>query len=194
VPSSIWDHAGPLGSDAWQQVRLHAYHSEQVLCRSPALAEIGRLAGLHHERLDGTGYHRGIGAAQLSAPARVLAAADTFSALVSERAHRPAYSRERAEAELASLVKAGALDGDVVSAVVADDPRSAPRRVRPAGLTDRQLDVLRLVARGLSNREIGTALVISPRTAERHVQDVYQRIGVSSRAAAAMFAMQRGLL
>ncbi|HMI72704.1 MAG TPA: helix-turn-helix transcriptional regulator, partial [Solirubrobacteraceae bacterium] len=70
----------------------------------------------------------------------------------------------------------------------------APRVAAPAGLTARQIEVLRLVAEGLSNPEIAARLVVSRRTAERHVQDIYARIGVSSRAAAALFAMEHDLL
>lgn len=195
VPSRIWEHPGPLGSDAWLQVRLHAYHSEHVLGRCAALAPLAPLAGMHHDRLDGSGYHRGAAADRLPVPARVLGAADTYRALRSERPHRAAMGADRAAAVLADEVRAGRLDADAVAAVVAAaDGARTTRRARPAGLTDRQVQVLRLLAGGLSNRAIGTALVISPGTAEHHVQDVYARIGVSSRAAAALFAMQHGLL
>ncbi len=195
VPTAIWEHRGSLGSDAWMQVRLHAYHSEQVLARCPPLRSLATLAGQHHDRLDGSGYHRGATAAQLSMTARVLAAADVHQALVSERPWRRAHSRERAAALLRAEVKAGRLDDDAVRAVLAAvDGGTVVARTRPAGLTDRQIEVLCLVARGLSNRAIGELLVISPRTAEHHVQDVYARIGVSSRAAVAMYAMSHGLL
>jgi HD-GYP domain-containing protein (c-di-GMP phosphodiesterase class II)/DNA-binding CsgD family transcriptional regulator len=195
VPTAIWEHPGPLGSDAWAQVRLHAYHSEQMLGRCTALAPLATLAGMHHDRLDGSGYHRGAGAAQLTIPARVLAAADAFHALRSPRPHRAALPPERAAAVLRGEARAGRLDADAVAAVLATaDGASTVRRAGPAGLTGRQAQVLRLVARGLSNRAIGAELVISPRTAEHHVQDVYARIGVSSRAAAALYAMQHGLL
>ena len=92
--------------------------------------------------------------------------------------------------------RAGALDPDAVSAVLAaaDQAGSAPRPARPADLTERQVEVLRLLARGLSNPQIAHALVISRRTAERHVQDIYGKIGVSSRAGAALFAMENDLL
>jgi DNA-binding NarL/FixJ family response regulator len=85
----------------------------------------------------------------------------------------------------------------------AAQPASPPRppgrasitTTRPAAaLSDREVEVLRLVAGGLSNRQIAAALVISPRTVEHHVQHVYTKIGVSTRAAAAMFAMEHGLL
>lgn len=194
VPNGVWEHQGPLGSDAWMQVRLHAYHSEHILGRCSPLAPIARLAGTHHERLDGTGYHRGATAAQLSMPARVLAAADVHQALLADRPHRPAHPPERAAAVLRSESRTGRLDPEAVGAVLAASGVAGARRIRPAGLTERQVEVLRLIAGGLSNQGIADALVISRRTAEHHVQDVYARIGVSSRAAAAMFAMQHGLL
>lgn len=195
VPNGIWEHTGPLGSDAWSQIRLHAYHGEQMLRRCAPLAPLAPLAGMHHDRLDGSGYHRGAAAAQLPTVARVLAAADVRQALVCDRPHRAAHSPERASEILRAEADAGRLDPDAVAAVLAAaDGAPRTRRARPAGLTERQVEVLGLMARGLSNKAIGEALVISPRTAEHHVQDVYARIGVSSRAAAAMFAMQHGLL
>ncbi|MFD2091473.1 HD domain-containing phosphohydrolase [Blastococcus deserti] len=195
VATGVWEHAGPLGSDAWQQVRLHAYHSEQILARSAGLAAVARLAGAHHERLDGGGYHRGIPGAQLSVPARVIAVADRYAALVSDRPQRPAQTPAQARAILGGEARDGRLDPDAVRAVVsAAEGTTGGRATPPAGLTRRQVDVLRLMAQGLSNRAIADRLVISPRTAEHHVQDVYARIGVTSRAAAALFAMEHGLL
>jgi DNA-binding NarL/FixJ family response regulator len=126
----------------------------------------------------------------------VLAAADAFQAMTQPRAHRPARAPAEAAAQLTDDARAGRLDPDAVRAVVeaAGERPGALRRARPAGLTERQVEVLRLVAQGLSNRRIAERLVISPRTAEHHVQDVYARIGVSSRAAAALFAMEHDLL
>jgi DNA-binding NarL/FixJ family response regulator len=91
----------------------------------------------------------------------------------------------------------GRLDPDAVAALMAATGLGSPSPVRgtaPAGLSDREVEVLRLVARGLSNREIAQALVVSPRTAEHHVQHIYSKIGVSSRAAAALFAMEHDLV
>jgi DNA-binding NarL/FixJ family response regulator len=127
--------------------------------------------------------------------ARILAAADAYHAMTEQRPHRAALDAERAASELRGEARAGRLDGEVVEAVLAAAGHRPRRRpVHPAGLTPREIDVLRLVARGRSNRQIGAALVISPRTAEHHVQNVYAKIGVSTRAAAALFAMEHGLL
>jgi HD-GYP domain-containing protein (c-di-GMP phosphodiesterase class II) len=196
VPNGVWERPGPLSWADQERVRLHAYHSERILARCGPLARLAGLAGMHHERLDGSGYHRGATAPALGLAARLLATADVFQALTQPRAHRPARSGEEAADHLAREAAAGRLDPDAVRAVIAAAGGSA-RAVgapRPAGLTERQVEVLRLVARGLSNPQIARELVISRRTAERHVQDVYARIGVSSRAAAALFALEHDLL
>jgi putative nucleotidyltransferase with HDIG domain len=196
VPNGIWERPGPLTSSDWERVRLHAYHSERILSRCGPLAPVATLAGMHHERLDGSGYHRQAAASSIPLAARVLAAADAFQAMTQERAHRSAHPPEAAARELAAQGRAGVLDPDAVSAVLAaaGHVSAGPRPSRPADLTERQVEVLRLVARGLSNPEIARSLVISRRTAERHVQDIYAKIGVSSRAGAALFAMEHDLL
>jgi len=196
VSSGIWDKPGPLTRGEWEQVRLHPYHTERILTCSRVLEPLGRIAGLHHERLDGSGYHHGAVAAAIPMPARILAAADTFQAATQDRPHRPARAPGQAAEVLVSEAAAGRLDPDCARAVIAAAGQALPpmRSSRPAGLTDREVDVLRLVARGLSNREIAHRLVISRRTAEHHVQHVYGKIGTSTRAAAALFAMEHDLL
>jgi DNA-binding NarL/FixJ family response regulator len=160
----------------------------------PGLADVASLAGRHHERSDGSGYHRGLRADQLPMDARVLAAADSYRTLVEARPYRRAMSPHDAADSLRREVRAGRLDGDAVGAVLLAAGHDTGRRARPAGLTERQVQVLRLMAAGMSNRDIAARLVISRRTAEHHVQDVYARIGVSTRAGAALFAMEHGLL
>jgi HD-GYP domain-containing protein (c-di-GMP phosphodiesterase class II) len=196
VSTSVWEKRGPLTSSEWEQVRLHAYHSERILSGSRRLAPLSQLVGGHHERSDGSGYHRGCTAAELSVQMRILAAADAYTAMTEPRPHRPARPPEDAERELRHDAADGRLDAEVVTAVLAaagHDPTPL-RRELPAGLTDRQVQVLRLVAHGCTNRQIADRLVISRRTAEYHVQQIYLRIGTSSRAAAAMFAMEHRLL
>ena len=196
VSSGIWDKRGTLTRGEREQVRLHPYHTERILACSPVLAPLGRIAGLHHERLDGSGYHHGLTAAALPIPARVIAAADTFQTLTQERPHRGPHTSAQAAERLVEEARAGRLDTDCVRAVVEVAGQApAPRRGGwPSGLSDREVEVLRLVARGLSNKQIAQTLVISRRTAEHHVQHVYAKIGHSTRAAAALFAMEHDLL
>ena len=194
VPVRIWQKAAPLTPDDWERVRLHAYHSERVLTRSPFLAALAPVASFHHERLDGSGYHRGTGAAALTPPARLLAAADAYHAMTEPRPHREALSPGRAAELLGQEARAGRLDPDAVTAVLEAAGQRVPRIGRPAGLTEREAEVIGLLARGLQTKQVARALGISIKTADRHVQNAYGKIGVSTRAAAALFAMQHGLV
>ena len=194
VSVHVWDKPAPLSVDEWERVRLHAYHGERVMARSPLLARLAEVAYRHHERLDGSGYHRGCRAPELSTAARLLAAADAYHAMGEDRPHRPAHSPERAAELLAQEAREGRLDPEAVAAVLEAAGRPRPRVERPCGLTDREVDVLRLVARGLATKQVARLLGISVKTADRHIQNGYAKIGVSTRAAAAVFAMQQGLL
>jgi HD-GYP domain-containing protein (c-di-GMP phosphodiesterase class II) len=196
VSTGIWEKAGPLGNAEWEQVRLHPYHSERILARSEVLRPLSRIAGMHHERQDGSGYHHGASASEVPVAARVLGAADVYQAMTQARPYRAALAPEHAAEEVASMARDGRLDPECTRAVVdaVGGSASRARGVWPSGLSDREVEVLRLVAGGLSNREIAAALSISPRTAEHHVQHVYAKIGVSTRAGAAMYAMEHALL
>jgi HD-GYP domain-containing protein (c-di-GMP phosphodiesterase class II)/DNA-binding CsgD family transcriptional regulator len=196
VSNGIWEKPAALGTTEWERVRLHPYQTERILTRSRVLEPLARTAGMHHERHDGSGYHRGTSGAQVSAAARILAAADTFQAMTQDRPHRRGLAPEAASAALAKEARSGRLDPECARAVIeaAGQPSPKVQTVWPAGLSDREVEVLRLLARGLSNRAIAGSLYISPRTAEHHVQHIYTKIGASTRAAAAMFAMEHGLL
>jgi DNA-binding CsgD family transcriptional regulator len=166
-----------------------------MLASSPALAPLGAVAVQHHERLDGSGYPRGLSSDALTPAGRILAAADMYRARTEPRPHRPEGLPEAAAADLRAEVRAGRLDGDAVDAVL----RAAGHRVRrrrdwPAGLTPREVEVLRLLAQGMSNRQIAERLVISRKTAGNHVEHIYAKIGVSNRALASLFAARHGLM
>jgi len=194
IGARTWQKPGPLSADEWEKVRLHPYHTERVVSRSPFLSALAPVAGAHHERLDGSGYHRGAAGAELALPARLLAAADVCHAMTEPRPHREPHSPERAVQRLAEDARAGRLDPDAVTAVVEASGQPAPRIERPAGLTEREEQVVGLLARGLQTKQVARELGISVKTADRHVQNAYAKIGVSSRAAATLFAMEHGLL
>ncbi len=195
VSNAIWDKQGTLGAGEWERVRLHPYLTERMLSQSDALAPLGTVAVALRERLDGSGYPRRLSGAAIPMSARLLGAADAYQAMCEPRPHREALDREHAAAELRGEVKAGRMDGDAVEAVLgAAGHRVARRREGPAGLTAREIDVLRLVSRGLPSKEIAARLVISPKTARNHIEHIYTKIGVSSRAGASLFALQHGLL
>ena len=194
VPNVVWEKPAALTSSDWEQVRLHAYHTERILACSPVLEPLGAIAGRHHERQDGSGYHRSASGTELPVEARLLGAADAFQAMTQTRPQRAALQPEQAARQVEDAAAAGKFDPECARAVIeAAGERAAPTKW-PAGLSDREVEVLRLVAQGLSNRQVAEQLVISRRTAEHHVQHVYAKIGSSTRAAAALFAMEHSLL
>jgi HD-GYP domain-containing protein (c-di-GMP phosphodiesterase class II) len=194
ISSAIWDRPAPLGPVEWERVRLHSYWTERILRRCPALERVAPLAPAHHERLDGTGYHRAVSGIELSSGERLLAAADVFAALTEPRPHREAQSLPEAAQTLNGEVLAGRLDAEAVGVVVEAVGLPRRRTAWPNDLTDREIDVLRVLARGLSNREIADALVLSPRTIQHHLASIYDKIGLRTRAGAAVFAVEHGLV
>jgi HD-GYP domain-containing protein (c-di-GMP phosphodiesterase class II) len=196
ISAGVWTKPGPLTAREWEQVRLHPYYTERILARPPAFATIGALAALHQERLDGSGYHRRLPASLLSPAARLLAAADVYRALLEPRPHRPARTPDAAAAELARATQAGGLDPDAVRCVLAaaGQQMKLARPARPAQLTERELEVLRLIARGHSIKQMAQQLTISPKTVDTHIQHIYEKIGVSTRAGATLFAIEHHVL
>lgn len=195
VPATILDKPGPLTAAERERLRMHSYYTERMLARPAALARIGAIASLTHERGDGSGYHRGLTAATLPATARLLAAACAFRAMTEQRAHRPPLAPKQAAGELRADVRSGRLDAEAVDAVLAaaGQPRGK-RRTGPAGLTPREIEVLLLIARGGSTRQVARELAISPKTAETHIERIYAKTGATTRSTATLFALQHGLL
>ena len=195
VSNAIWDKPGPLGAGEWERVRMYPYLTERMLHQSAVLAPLGAIAMLHRERLDGSGYPRGLSGAAIPRLARILGAADAYRSMREPRPHRPALTPDAAATELRAEVGAWRLDGDAVDAVLRDAGHAGARRpAGPDGLTARELDVLRLLARGMSNKDISARLVISTKTARNHVEHIYIKIGASSRVAASLYATEHGLL
>ncbi len=195
VSNMIWDKPGPLSEAEFERVRLHPYLTDRMLARVATLDRICQIASRHHERLDGSGYPRGLTAAALTPLDRLLAAADAYHAMSEPRPHRAPLDPDRAIRELRAEATAGRLDGGAVDAVLRAAGRRAPaRRQWPARLTAREVEVLGLLARGHSNKQIAQRLVVTPKTVSNHVEHIYTKLGVSSRAAATLFATQHGLM
>jgi HD-GYP domain-containing protein (c-di-GMP phosphodiesterase class II) len=195
ISNSIWDKPGPLGAGEWERVRLHPHITERMLGQSEALAPLGAIAVQHRERLDGSGYPRGLSGGAISRAGRILGAADAYQAMREPRPNRGSLSAREAAKQLRAEVRAGRLDAECVEAVLAAAGHTVPRRRQgPAGLTQREVEVLRLLARGMPNRRIAEQLVISPKTVANHVEHIYAKIDASTRAQASLFAMQHGLL
>ncbi len=200
VPNSIWDKRGSLTRAEFDRVELHPMLTEQMLRRSPALAALNPAAAAHHEKCDGSGYHKRLRADAGDLGGCVLAATEVYVGMTTERADRPAHTPSEAAAELRRLESAGVLEPRASRAVLVASGHGEPggptgkRPQNPGGLSRREVDVLRLAARGLTAREIADRLFISPKTTDHHIQHIYNKIGVSTRAAAALWAIQQGVV
>jgi HD-GYP domain-containing protein (c-di-GMP phosphodiesterase class II) len=189
VSNAIWEKPGPLSAGEWERVRLHPYLTGRILSRVRGLEPVAALAAAHHERQDGSGYPRAVGGGALTPPERLLAAADAYHAMVEPRPHRGALSEGEAAERLRRQARESRLDAQAVDAVLEAAGHRVPRRKAwPAGLTTREVEVLRLVAQGLANKQIGRALGISERTVKAHLGRVFRQLGVSDRTSAAMWA------
>jgi HD-GYP domain-containing protein (c-di-GMP phosphodiesterase class II) len=196
VPGSVWDKPGPLTGTDRERMRLHVYYVERIFSRPEPLRRIGLLAATHHERMDGSGYHRGVGATMLTTPARVLAAADAYYAMIHPRPYRSAMTESDAARQLRGEADEGRFDHAATDAVltVAGHTASRSRAGGPAGLTTRESEVLRLLAQGLPNKAIAIQLGISAKTVGNHVEHIYTKLAVTNRAGAAMRAMHYGVI
>lgn len=194
IPVAVWLKPGPLTVREADAARLHPYHGERALgAQGRAEAE---LVSRHHERLDGSGYHRNLRGPDLSLSARILAAVEAWQTAREARPHRAAASAAAVAARLRGLVREGRLCPDATETVLGSAGQASRRDtgMRLAGLTPREIEVLRLIAAGLTAKEAARKLAISPKTADNHIQNLYAKIGVSTRAGAALYALERGLL
>lgn len=198
LSNSILDKRGSLTRAEFDRVELHPMLTEQMLRRSPALEELNPVASAHHERCNGSGYHKRMNADVSNAGACLLAATEIYVGMTTERADRAPFSAEDAAAELRKLAAQGALEQRATKAVLAAaghvDEKPSSRANHPGGLSHREVDVLRLAAKGLTTQEIADRLFISPKTADHHIQHIYNKICVSTRAAAALWAMQHAVV
>jgi HD-GYP domain-containing protein (c-di-GMP phosphodiesterase class II) len=195
VSAGILDKPGRLSASDRERIRTHPYLTARTFSKPAALAAIGQLAGLHHERMDGSGYPSGLRGDALPMTARVIAAADVFHALLEPRPYRSAMDPDAATTVLEDEVTAGRLDGDAVRAVLdAAGQRGRGTPGNPGGLSAREIEVLVLFCRGLTKKQIAQELHISAKTVSAHVEHIYAKLGVRSRGSAAMFAMRHGLI
>lgn len=195
VPGSILDKPGPLTAPESERLRMHPYYTQRMLAHPEALNRLGAIASMVRERCDGSGYHRGLSGPAIPVTARVLAAACAFQAMTEPRSYRPPLTPKQATSVLHDEVRAGRWDPGAVDAVLAAaGQQRGRRRTGPAGLTPREVEVLSLIARGATTRQVAERLFITPKTAETHIERIYAKTGASTRSTATLFAMQHGLL
>jgi putative nucleotidyltransferase with HDIG domain len=194
IPNAVWDKPRALDPVERDRMELHCAHSVRILRRTGLFADLAALVALHHERPDGGGYPQASTAVGLSA--QILGAADVIAALTAARAHRPALTLAEAREVMLAQAREGRFEPRVVDAVLAaagDGPVQTHGR-HPDDLSSRELEVLLLVATGKTNKQIAADLALSTRTVDHHVANIFSKTRVSTRAAAALYAMEHGLL
>jgi response regulator RpfG family c-di-GMP phosphodiesterase len=197
VPNAIWDEPGQLSASSWEKVRLVPYWTSRAGKQTGTLKDAAELASYVYERLDGTGYFRSSGGVALPLEARVLGAAVAAVALRASRPWRAALSSSDAATLLREQAGQGRFDPEVVDALLASEGSPQPRicltqpKVR---LSPREVDVLRLISRGASNKDAAKELTLSPSTVRTHVESLFRKLECSTRAAATLKASSMGLL
>lgn len=195
VSNHLWNSAGLLPYGAAERVRLVPYWTQQALKPITELAVPAQIAAHAYERLDGSGYFRGVSGEALCAEHRLFAASVAWAALREARPWRSAYC----EAEAARLIKRdadiGLFDHDVCEAVIA--AAGGDRRVRQPKaslLTNRECCILREISRGASNKQVARLLNISPSTVRTHMERIFRKLECSTRAAATLKGLTLGLI
>jgi HD-GYP domain-containing protein (c-di-GMP phosphodiesterase class II) len=201
VPSYTLDRPrGKLSQSEQEMLRLHPYHAERIFARVPALGPLVPLVASHHERMDGHGYYRGLSGEQIPVGARIISVADGFDELTHETPDREAVDVTVALIRLQDDAGGGGLWPEAVSALQQELGAAGPPQARrksaaqPAGLTEREVEILRMLARGMSRRQIADELVISQHTVRHHLEHIYAKVGVGTRVAAALFAVEHDLI
>lgn len=198
VPNAIWDRSGPLTTGDMERVRLAPYWTSRVGNIVAGLADAAETASHAYERLDGSGYFRGISANSTPIESRILATAVCWVAMISERPWRKAMDVDAAMAELRREADSGRFDVQVLDSLVrCVAPDAVPIEGKgPAMLllTARELDVLRRVSLGDSNKEAAQNLGISPSTVRTHMESMFNKLGCKTRAACTLRASVLGLL
>lgn len=193
VSNQLWSRPAELTGAEWERVRMHPYLTDRVLTRIPGLAQVAAIARAHHEHLDGSGYPLGLAGAALGRPERLLAAAVAYQSALEPRPYREPLSPDDAAARLKERATRGALDRDSTEAVLSVAGHRQSKARRDDTLTPREAEILGLVARGLSNRDIAVRLVLSEKTVRNHVERTYAKIGATNRVGASLYALKHGL-
>ena len=191
-----------LAAAEWERLRLHPYHAERILLRIPAFRAAVPLVGAHHERVDGQGYYRGLAGSQIPPGSRILAVADRYDELTHGLPGHPPLDVGSALERLyedVGIAYAGdcirALEEELRADGTAKGRARGSRQLQwPSGLTSREVELLRLLAGGLSRREVAKKVFLSEHTVRHHLEHIYDKIGVRTRVAATLFAVEHDLL
>jgi HD-GYP domain-containing protein (c-di-GMP phosphodiesterase class II) len=195
IPLRILEKGDKRSASEWEYYRLHSYYTQRVLERVEPLQELAPAAASAHEWINGQGYHRQLAREQIPLNGRILAVADTYAQLTQQGDKvEPADALRKMR-----LLVGTQFDESCYNALAASlTGAHRVRRTTPGGrqlgdLTEREAEVLSLLAQGQSNPQIAKTLVISRKTVEHHLEHIYNKIGVTCRTCAVVYAVQHGI-
>lgn len=197
VPVKILEKGEHLSSSEWETYRLHPYYTQRILERVEALQELAQAASADHEWINGQGYHRQLCGEQIPFHGRILAVANTYARLVKQQENqkKPAEVLPHMRSLVGVQFDRTCYDALVTSLSGRNGLRSSPPRTRHVdNLTEREIEVLRLLAQGQNTPRIARTLDISKKTVEHHLSHIYDKIGVTCRTAAVVYAVQHEIV
>jgi len=196
IPLHILEKGDNRSASEWEYYRLHSYYTQRVLERVEPLQELAPAAAAAHEWINGQGYHRQLIGEQIPLHGRILAVANTYAQLMQQLGDKvePADALRKIRPSVGTQFDGSCYDALAASLTSAQRvKRAAPERQQLGNLTEREAEVLRLLAQGQSNPQIAKALVISRKTVEHHLEHIYNKIGVTCRTSAVVYAVQKGI-
>ncbi len=196
IPYAILAKGNHRSKSEWEMYYLHPYYTQRILERVSPLQGLAAAAAAHHEWVNGQGYHRQLSGEQIPFHGRILAVANAYV-----RYTQQGNDIDPSEAldKMRSLVDLQ-FDRSCYDALVASLTNRYPTKSRisecqeSANLTEREVEVLCLLAQGNSNPQIARTLSISRKTVEHNLTHIYNKLGVSCRTAAGVYAVQQGLV
>jgi HD-GYP domain-containing protein (c-di-GMP phosphodiesterase class II) len=196
VANAALDRNGTASLADAESIRLSPYWAARILSRCPLLAREAQWVMRANERCDGSGFPLALTTPPQQFDLRLLQAVVAYVERIKPWRRTEPMSRADALRELDALAEQGALDPRCVAALRGDNHhvQQEPHAVHAFELTAREREVLQQLCLGLSNKQIAKALDISPKTVGTHVERIYTKMVVTTRAAATMKALQCGLV
>lgn len=195
VPNGILDKPAKLSFAEKKKIELHPYFTYLVLDNELLFRNIIGPAIHHHEKPDGSGYYKGLDAKTLTDADQLVMLADILIALQSDRSHRKAYSKLESHKIVKEEFISKKGNPKLIQALFSTiDSKKKFKITNKFSLTDREIEISIELSKGLTRKEVGANLHISDRTVQHHIQHIYDKTGINSRAVLVLLAKDSGWL
>ena len=197
IPYGILTKGDHRTEHEWEIYRLHPYYTYRILEQVGPLKDLAPAAASHHEWINGQGYYRQLSGEQIPLHGRILAVANSYVRLLQQQTEQATGKDVLGQMKaMVGIQFDEACYRALVMALKEEQPpaQTSVQYRSQDDLTKRETEVLRLLAQGQSTPQIARTLVISKKTVEHHLTHIYQKIGVSCRTSAVVYAAQHGII